>query len=179
MGDRIEWATFGQQVLRRGAVARIDDIADQFYDARHVVAFDPRREAGDRIRREIYAGYPAAFRDTILKSWRERGVPRARYFHNAIGLAPDAVIIVQREGTIEEIGAALKSAGAEDDVILDNGGSIACWAWWVNAYAGGLLSTTVDYRPPGTSAIACVLKADANTARLRFKGRENVGGHGH
>ena len=66
--------------------------------------------------------------------------------------------VVQREGTIEEIGVALSTAGADDGMILDNGGSVACWAWWVNDYAGGLVSPTVDYRPDGTSVIAFVLK---------------------
>jgi hypothetical protein len=56
----------------------------------------------------------------------------------------------------------LLAAGAEDGIILDNGGSVACWAWWVNAYAGGIVSPTVDYRPPGTSAIAFVLKGPRN-----------------
>jgi hypothetical protein len=89
------------------------------------------------------------------------GVPRARYVHNAIGLSADAVHIVQREGTVEEIGAALRDAGAEDGLILDNGGRVACWGWWVNDYAGGLVSPTVDYRPEGTSALAFVLKGPA------------------
>ena len=37
-----------------------------------------------------------------------------------------------------------------------------CWAWWANDYAGGIVSPTVDYRPPGTSAIAFVLKGPLN-----------------
>jgi hypothetical protein len=53
---------------------------------------------------------------------------------------------------------ALKTAGARDGLILDNGGSIICWAWWVNEYAGGVISPTIGYRAPGTSAIAFVLK---------------------
>lgn len=54
------------------------------------------------------------------------------------------------------------AAGAEEGIILDNGGSIACWAWWVNANGGGIVLPTVDYRPPGTSAIAFVLKGPPN-----------------
>jgi len=72
------------------------------------------------------------------------------------------VFILQREGTVEEIGLALKEAGAVDGIILDNGGSVACWVWWANNYAGGVVSPTVDYRPPGTSAIAFVLKGPLN-----------------
>ena len=160
--DRIEWATAGQRVLRAGRVTPIEEIAADFYDVRHVLAFDPRREAGERIRQEIYAGYPATFAANVQRAWRERGVPRARYVHNAVGVNANEVIVVQREGTIEEIGQALVDAGAADGVILDNGGSVVCWVWWANDYRGGIISPTVDYRPPGTSAIVFELKGPVN-----------------
>jgi hypothetical protein len=161
LSDGIEWATFGQQVLRQRRVATIDGILDRFYDIRHVLAFEHHRAEGEAVREAIYRGYPEAFRDNVRRAWRERGVPRARYFHNAIGLSEDALFILQREGTVEEIGAQLERAGADDGIILDNGGSVVCWAWWVNDYAGGTISTTVDYRPDGTSAIAFLLKGPA------------------
>jgi hypothetical protein len=162
VSEEIEWATYGQQVLRSGAVVRVDDIIDEFSDLRHVLAFDHRHEQGERIRQEIYEGYPGQFRERALHAWRGKGVPRARYFHNALGLSAREAIVLQREGTIEEIGAALRDAGADDGLILDNGGSVVCWVWWANNYAGGILSPTVDYRPPGTSAIAFVLKGPSN-----------------
>ena len=121
-----------------------------------------RREAGERVRQEIYDGYPATFAANVQRAWRARGVPRARYVHNAVGVNAVEVIVVQREGTIEEIGQALVDAGAEDGVILDNGGSVACWVWWANEYRGGIISPTVDYRPPGTSAIVFELKGPVN-----------------
>jgi len=161
LSDEIEWATFGQRVLRAGVVARIDAIAGQFYDARHVLAFDHHRPTGEDIRRSLYARYPEGYADAVLRAWCELGVPRARYVHGALGLSAGQVIIVQREGTIEEIGDALRAAGADDGVILDNGGSVVCWVWWANLYAGGIVSPTVDYHPPGTSAIAFVLKGPA------------------
>ena len=162
LSAEIAWATYGQRVLRAGAVSRIEDIIADFYDLRHVLAFDPRHEPGERIRRQIYEGYPQRFPEQALRAWRDLGVPRARYFHNAIGLSPTEVIVLQREGTVEEIGAALRDAGADDGLILDNGGSVACWVWWANDYAGGIISPTVDYRPPGTSVIAFVLKGPPN-----------------
>jgi len=158
LSDEIEWATFGQRVLRAGAVTPIEDIIDQFYDLRHVLAFDHHKEHGVRVRNCGYRDYPAKFRENSLIAWRDYGVPRARYYHNAIGFSRDALFVVQREGTIEEVGAALREAGADDGIILDNGGSVACWAWWLNQYRGGIVSPTIDYRPPGTSAIAFVLK---------------------
>ena len=158
LSGEIEWATFGQRIVRGGRATPLEEIVHQFYDVRHVLAFEHHRAEGQEIRRAIYRGYPATFRANVLAAWRERGVPRARYVHNAIGLSNEAVIVLQREGTIEEIAAALIAAGAEDGLILDNGGSVACWVWWANDYAGGIVSPTVDYRPPGTSAIAFVLK---------------------
>lgn len=160
--DAIEWVTSGQQVLRDGVVAGMDTLFDRFYDVRHLFAFDPRSAEGRAIRDQIYEGYPERFRGNVRAVWRA-GVPRARYVHNALGLSPDALFIVQREGTVEEIGHALKDAGAVDGIILDNGGSVACWVWWANDYAGGLVSPTVDYRPPGTSAIAFVLQGPLRT----------------
>jgi hypothetical protein len=52
-----------------------------------------------------------------------------------VGLSADAVIVVQ-QGTVEEIGAALQAAGADDGIILDNGGSVACWVWWAKLVRG-------------------------------------------
>jgi len=161
VSDEIEWATFGQQVLRGGTVTRLENIADQFYDIRHVLAFEPHRPEGEAIRQQIYGDYPSMFRENVVRTWRDRGVPRARYFHNAIGLSDREVFILQRDGTIEEIGATLNDAGADDGLILDNGGSVACWVWWANAYSGGIVSPTVDYRPEGTSVIAFVLNGAA------------------
>jgi hypothetical protein len=161
--DALEWATFGQRVLRGGRAARIDTLINQFYDVRHALAFDHHREEGERLRRALYDGYPSSFGETTRRAWRDLGVPRARYFHNALGLSADGVLVLQREGTVEEIGDALRCAGADEGIILDNGGSVVCWVWWANQYAGGVISPTVDYRPPGTSAIAFVLKGPART----------------
>ena len=158
---RLEWATVGQRVVRAGRVTPIEEIAAHFYDARHVLAFDPKREAGERIREEIYQGYPGTFAVNVHRGWRA-GVPRARYVHNAVGVNAREVIVLQREGTIEEIGQWLIDAGADDGVILDNGGSVVCWVWWANDYRGGIVSPTVDYRPPGTSAIVFDLKGPLN-----------------
>jgi hypothetical protein len=157
LSDEIEWATFGQPVLRGGRIVQVAEIAGMFYDARHVLAFDSRREEGLCIGQRIYDDYPRSFEENMRAALRA-GAPRARYFHNAVGLSSTDLIIVQREGTIEEIAAALKDAGADEGVILDNGGSVACWAWWINDHAGGLVSPTVDYRPRGTSAIAFLLR---------------------
>ena len=107
LSDEIDWATFGQPVLRGGRIVQIDEIAGMFYDARHVLAFDSRREEGLRIGQRIYDDYPRSFEENMRAALRA-GAPRARYFHNAVGLSSTDLIMVQREGTIEEIAAALR-----------------------------------------------------------------------
>jgi hypothetical protein len=53
---------------------------------------------------------------------------------------------------------ALEEADADDGTILDNSESVS---WWADAHAGSIISPTIDYRPPGTCAIAFVLKRPA------------------
>ena len=89
-------------------------------------------------------------------------MPRARYVHNAIGLSADDAVRAAARGHGRGDRRRARDAGADDGVILDNGGSVVCWVWWANLYAGGIVSPTVDYRPPGTSAIAFVLKGPLN-----------------
>jgi hypothetical protein len=38
LSDEIEWATFGQRVLRQSRVTPIDELLHQFYDIRHALA---------------------------------------------------------------------------------------------------------------------------------------------
>jgi hypothetical protein len=77
--------------------------------------------------------------------------------HNCIGLSNESIFILQREGTPEEVANFLREAGAEDGIILDNGGSVACWAWWLYP-RGGFLFSAPDFRPPASSILAFVLK---------------------
>ncbi len=155
--DHVAWAAYGQRILRRGQVVKIEEIIDQFYDIRHVLALDPARPEGERIATDLYKNYPDVFRANVLRAWRDLGVPRSRYLHNCIGLSRESVFILQREGTIEEVAHWLREAGAEDGIILDNGGSVACWAWWIYPH-GGFLFSAPDFRPPASSIIAFVLR---------------------
>ena len=87
MSETIEWATFGQRVLREGRVMGIDALAGEFYDVRHLLAFDNRHEAGEGIRQQIYEAIPEAFEANVRRRLEGAGVPRARYVHNAVGLS--------------------------------------------------------------------------------------------
>jgi hypothetical protein len=162
LAAEIEWATFGQRVLRAGKAVPISSIIEQFYDIRHVLAFDTSWAEGREINAQLYEGYPDRFRQNALRALQELGVPRSRYLHNCIGLSPNSIVLLQREGTVEEVALGLREAGAQDGLILDNGGSVACWAWSVYP-RGGFLFAAPDYRPNATSIIALVLGGPVRT----------------
>jgi hypothetical protein len=171
--EDILWCTFGQQVLRKGKIVPIEEIIDQFYDIRHVLWFplhpigSGRCSAAEQEFMAIYENYPKTFRDNLLRELRA-GRPRSRYLHNAVGIASDRIIILQRHGTPEEIGQWLREEGAEDGLILDNGGSVFTWAWWAFrdvisvggkdiVRTGNVIFSAPDWRPPTISLIAFVL----------------------
>jgi hypothetical protein len=182
LGEEIVWCTYGQQVLREGRVVPIAEIIDQFYDIRHVLWFpshpvpigDPREERTEPCPAalaelaSLYQGSLEEFKQAAVREL-EAGRPRSRYLHNAVGIGPDQIIILQRHGTVEEIGHWLREEGAEDGLILDNGGSVFTWAWWafkemVEAKGkqvtrtGNVIFSAPDWRPPTISLIAFVLK---------------------
>ena len=108
VSDEIEWATFGQRVLRDGRVAGIDEIAGEFYDARHVLAFDHQREAGERIRQDDLRRLSGdASSSQRPRAWAGRRAARPLRPQRRRPRPRDALFVVQREGTIEEIGQAL------------------------------------------------------------------------
>jgi len=162
--DDIAWLTYGQQVLRSGDPVDIEEIIDQFYDIRHLFYFNLAEQEEQNLLRDLTSLYgdPAEFRKQLLELWLS-GRPRSRYLHNAIGVGPDRLVIVQRYGTPEEIGVWLRDAGATDGILLDNGGSTFTWGWWAGVGTrdgrrrGGVIFSSPDWRPPSISVIAIVL----------------------
>ncbi len=172
-GD-INWCTYGQQILKEGEVTGIEDLIHEFYDIRHVLAIDPTRETGRQILETVYAGQQAevfnidVFRQQARQQWLA-GVPRSRYFHSCVGLSETNLFILQGEGTPETLAQRLAKVGAQDAVILDNGGSVGCWTWWVNGHresqhpSGGFIFQAPDYRPPATSIIVFRMSGPVRT----------------
>jgi len=154
--EEIEWCVFGNCVLRRGRAVPVEEMADHFYDMGHLVAADREANQGKQVWEAIYHGHDLRPRAEIVDALRRLRVPRNRYLHNAVGLAPERVIILQREGTVEDVAQWLRDAGAEDGFILDNGGSVFCWAWWIGD-KGGYLFRGPDFREPSSAVLAFVL----------------------
>jgi hypothetical protein len=160
--DEVDWCVSGSPILRAGRVVPVEDVIEQFYDIRHILAFVEESPEGKHIKEEIYKDYPVGFRENALRALHELGVPRQRFLHNCLGLAEKELIILQKEGTIEEVAAGLKAEGASDGLILDNGGSVFCWAWWPYPN-GGFIYSAPDFRPGSSAIIAFVLRGPART----------------
>ncbi|MGQ9533309.1 MAG: hypothetical protein ACUVTQ_11005 [Desulfotomaculales bacterium] len=166
--DEMHWCASGQQILRDGEIVPVEELFADFYDARHVLALDPLRPDGQRGLEEVYGRTGAfdfeGFAGRVREKW-QAGFPRSRYFHNCLGLSRNSVLILQKEGTPEELARELQRLGAQDALILDNGGSVGCWAWWVYP-SGGFIFTAPGYRPKASAVIAIVLKGPAATSPL-------------
>jgi hypothetical protein len=168
LAGNLSWCTYGQQVLRHGELVDIEELLTEFYDVRHLFYFDLAKDEEQTLLRRVTARYPDedSFRQAMFDLWRA-GRPRSRYFHNAIGIGPDRLVIVQRHGTPEELGQWLREAGATDGVILDNGGSVFTWMWYAGVghvdgrRRGGVAFSAPDWRPNSISCIAFVLKGAA------------------
>jgi hypothetical protein len=166
IADEVMWCTYGQQVLRKGQLVDVEELIDQFYDIRHVFFFPTPWHQKELS--SMYKDYPRSFRDNALHELRS-GRPRSRYLHNAVGIGSGNIVLLQRHGTIEEIGQWLQEAGAEDGLILDNGGSVFTWAWWPLRdiikvgenklrITGNVIFNAPDWRPQSISLIAFALK---------------------
>ncbi len=146
----------GQQVLRSGQIAQLERILADFYDVRYV------RTLTAELQQEVYRDFPHRCKENLLVLDGEAGAPRSRDLHNAVGFCPDNVYILQRERTIEEVAQRLREAGARDGFLLDSGGSVACWAWWLSD-KGGYLFSVPHYRLRGAAILALVLRGPLRT----------------
>lgn len=163
VNGEIDWCVFANCVLRDSRIVPIEEIADQFYDIAHLIGIPRESSQGNEIWKELYQGFSLRSREVIVNVLRERRIPRNRFLHNAVGLSTEAVLLLQREGTPEEIAYWLREAGATDGFILDNGGSVFCWAWWIGQ-SGGYLFQAPDFRPPSSAILAFVLHGSPGTA---------------
>jgi hypothetical protein len=102
----------------------------------------------------LYDGYPKGFAQKALDALKD--IPRSEYYFNVIGTTEDYLIICQRQGTLEDVGQYLISEhGVVEAIILDEGGSVACWGSWYGP-KGGFINISHYFRPFATSCIAFV-----------------------
>lgn len=160
-GNAIAWCISGQQIVENSRVVPIEEIADQFYDIRHI--FDwrdwgPTKEKDIEKLKAIFEGYSKDFRDKVLKELA-KGTRRAKYDHHIIGTTydDDGLVIAHKRGLVEDIAQDLVDKGVDDAIILDQGGSSAVYVSWPYPN-GGYLMQNERYRPERISMIGIVLK---------------------
>ena len=177
ISDQINWLTYGKPMIRDGKVVdiTIPSIIEQFGgdinhilklgdeevtipadNVRNLAPFSDRKSdvEGVEILDFLYDGYPKGFAQKALDALKD--VPRAEYYFNVIGTTEDSLIICQRQGTLEDVGQYLISEhGVAEAIILDEGGSVACWGSWYGP-EGGFLNVSHYFRPSATSCIAFV-----------------------
>jgi len=108
----------------RGRPVPIEELAHRFYDIGHLVAIDRRTDQG---KAEPSPNCTTASTCCRANRWwppcAVSACPATATCTTPSGLSAESVIVLQREGTVEEIAGWLRDAGAEDGFILDNGGS--------------------------------------------------------
>jgi hypothetical protein len=168
LADKLAWCTSGMRILETGRIRQFEELVEDAYDVRHLLALDPMRLDGRKIIDHIYGAGATldwdGLKSRVVEQWRA-GVPRSRYVHSCVGVALHSVFLLLAEGTPEQLAQRLHDQGCSDALILDQGGSAGLWAWWMTRSQdtggrsphGGFLLTSPDYRPNGTSIIAFVL----------------------
>ncbi|OGJ21820.1 hypothetical protein A3K73_01410 [Candidatus Pacearchaeota archaeon RBG_13_36_9] len=166
ISEEVNWCTYGQQIVRESERVSIEEIIDQFADARHIFDLkdwsDKTEEGNSRMERDlaimndIYENYPEKFGEKMLGKLRE-GFPRAEYYHSTLGIDENGIVFYHSKGKIEEIAKKLIDKGVKDSIILDQGGSVGVYASWVYPN-GGYLSASSYFRPNRISIIAFTLK---------------------
>jgi len=166
ISEDVNWCTYGQQIVRNCVGVPIEEIIEQFADARHIPDLrdwsDGTEEGNSRMERdiaiisEIYEGYPEKFREKMLAKLRE-GFPRAEYYNSTLGIDENGIVLYHGKGKIEEIAKRLIDKGVKDSIILDQGGSVGAYGSWVYPN-GGYLSASSYFRPNRISVIAFVVK---------------------
>ena len=179
ISEQLNWLTYGKPMVRDGKVVDITkpEIIEQFGgDIRHILKLSDKEATifegkiknlapfSDRkssireieILNFLYDNYPQGFAQKALDALKD--VPRAEYYFNVVGTTEDFLIICHRQGTLEDVGQYLiYKHGIKEAIILDEGGSVACWGSWYGP-RGGFINLSYYFRPFSTSCIAFILK---------------------
>jgi len=126
----------------------VSEMADPFTIG-HLVAIDRRTTKGKVALTQLYTASPASVRDH-----RDLRLPRNPTTSTMPSrFSADRLVILQREGTIEEIAACTERGGCRrTSILLDNAGQVFCWAWWVTDPR--VPSTGADFRESSSALLA-------------------------
>jgi hypothetical protein len=139
LNDSINWCASGKALLRDGNPIDIYDIVEQYYDVAHIFPVSNKAPEDidgrtDRIRKGelvqmLYKNYPSQFKNNCIKALKE-GLGTGEYYFDIVGVNDDNLMTLHMYGNLKEVASYAKNKGMRDAIIVDEGGSIASWAWY-------------------------------------------------
>lgn len=125
-------------------------------DIRHIFRLTPQEEE------DLFQGYPDDMEGFLerLSELFARGPTRAWYVHSGVGITERGdLLILQAPGTLEEVAELAKGGGAQDFIVLDNGGSCFLYAP-LNPDSTTFLNQSPKWRRPTVALLAFLLHGE-------------------
>lgn len=159
--DSIEWAASGKPVVRNGAPCNLYDIVEQYYDVAHIFPVSDaapedidgrsdRPRKGELVKK-LYQGYPEKFKENCIDALN-KGLGGAEYYFDVVGVNEDSLMILQMYGGLREVAKEAVRRGMKDAILVDEGGSVATWAWY-HGPNGGYENCSSYLRPSAISVL--------------------------
>ena len=166
LSTSISWAASGKRLVRNGELPKLYDIIEQYYDVAHVFPVSkkhPEEIDGrtDRIRKgelvqRLYNNYPEKFKENCCNAIDE-GLAIAEYYFDIVGVNDESFMILHSYGSLEEVANKAIMKGMKDAIIVDEGGSVATWAWY-HGPKGGFENCSSYLRPSAISVLGIKLR---------------------
>jgi len=139
LSDDVEWCASGKALVQNGEMRDLYDIVEQYYDVAHVFPVSNKAPESidgrtDRIRKgelvqRLYKDYPDKFKQNCIAALDE-GLGTGEYYFDIVGVNDDSLMILQMYGKLEDVANCAIQKGMKDAMIIDEGGSVATWAWY-------------------------------------------------
>ena len=157
----LKWATTGQMIVESNQPVKLMEIADQFYDIRHIfnwIDYGEHKEENIEKLRAFYAEADKEGWKNTVQKFMKASAERSRFLHSIVGIRENSLVVAHQYGTIEEIAQKLVNYGLEDGIILDQGGSCGCYAQGLFP-KDGFVNTSSYFRDNRISAIGIGVKS--------------------
>ncbi|MBI2140134.1 hypothetical protein HYU14_04365 [Candidatus Woesearchaeota archaeon] len=169
LSDSILWAVSGKELVTHGIAMDPMDILEQYCgDPAHIIPVSRQKpvtpaESGisDRPREKpllekLFEGYPLNFKENCLTHAKGL-IGAAKYYFDVVGVDGTSLMILHKYGTLKEVGDEAVRRGMTDGIVVDEGGSIALWAWH-HGPNGGYENVSSYFRPSAISLFGIILK---------------------
>ncbi len=171
--DAVDWCASGKALIKDGKMRDLYDIVDQYYDVAHVFPVSksaPESIDGrtDRIRKgklvqRLYKDYPDKFKQNCIDALDE-GLGTGEYYFDVVGVNDDSLMILHMYGKLSDVANQAIKKGMKDAIIVDEGGSVASWAWY-HGPEGGYENCSSYLRTKGIGLLGIKLKQETQVEK--------------